>query len=175
MTSRVLMKNWEKNLLPTDVTFAFAFFKTLSTANAVKLWPSDWNGSSPLKHIFPLFWTYFVYFGPKDLRKLDFVEKAFEMAMRSSFFNLHRLWNCGNPELRVLLWDSLSPRYQSRLLDFKSAFLQLNITVTSCVHILLDHAHDFLNLRAELGDGGKGLGYYSDQNSLSAQCTVWYL
>ena len=58
---------------------------------------------------------------------------------------------------------SLSPNYQSRLSDFKAAYLQLNITVTPCAHILMDHVPDFFNVQDELGEEKKGLGFYSEQ------------
>ena len=56
---------------------------------------------------------------------------------------------------------SLSPNYGSRIKDFKQSYLNLNINVTPCAHILFQHIPAFI--AATVGDEKRGLGFYSEQ------------
>ena len=57
----------------------------------------------------------------------------------------------------------LSPDYLAKIEDFKKSYLALNISVTPVVHILFAHTSEFFKICHEAGEGGRGLGCYSEQ------------
>ena len=58
----------------------------------------------------------------------------------------------------------LAGNYGSQIDSFKTVYLRLGITVTPCVHILTAHTSEFFDLCARSGEGGRGLGLYSEQS-----------
>ena len=65
---------------------------------------------------------------------------------------------------------NLEPDYKERVMNFKEAYLELEISVTPKVHMIFDHVIPFCELKE------KGLGYYSEQASESVHYdfkTTW--
>ena len=59
--------------------------------------------------------------------------------------------------------NKYDPAYKEKIQQFRTAYLELNISVTPKIHMILEHIVQFIEIPYQLGNSFHSLGIYSEQ------------